>query len=65
MSQSDAEHGVIDELKEAIAEAADLCAEFAIEQLREAHRSRQKFERISKEWEDDDAKRQAVRNQQP
>ena len=65
MSHPDAEIGVFEQLKEAIAEAADLCAGFVIEQLREARRSCEKFERISREWKDDDEKRRTARREQP
>ena len=36
-------------LKEALAEAADLCAQYAIEMRQEAHRTREKTELLSKE----------------
>jgi hypothetical protein len=54
----------LEELKEILAEAEDLCIEFAIAMRREAHDSLREVERLSKELDDLAAKRVA-RTKQP
>jgi len=54
----------LEELKEVLAEAEDLCIEFAIEMRREVHDSLREVERLSKEL-DDFAAKQAARIKQP
>jgi hypothetical protein len=54
----------LEELKEILAEAEDLCIEFAIAMRREAQRSWPEVERLSKEL-DDLAARRAERTKQP
>ena len=54
----------VEALKEAIAEAEDLCREFAIQARIEALRSWREVERLSKELEDQAAKR-AARHDHP
>jgi hypothetical protein len=54
----------IEQLKEALAEAEDFFAEYAIEMRREAHRSLREVERLSKELDNLAAKR-AARIEQP
>jgi hypothetical protein len=53
-----------EELKEVLAEAEDLCVEFAIAMRREASCSWQEVERLSKELDDLAAKRVARNVQQ-
>jgi hypothetical protein len=62
MRQPEDQH--LEELKEVLVEAEDLCIEFAIAMRREAHRSYRKIERLSKEL-DDLAARRAERTKQP